>query len=117
MLQQDDPDDYVIATGESHSVREFLEEAFGYAGLDWNEHVQTDPRYFRPIEVEHLQGNPAKAMERLGWRPRVKFRELVRMMVDADLKDLEELRYCQDVIRKLSGNRHGTEGGEKGGKL
>ena len=115
MLQQDEPDDYVIATGESHSVREFLEEAFGYAGLDWKEHVQTDPRYFRPIEVEDLRGDPTKAMDRLGWKPRVKFRELVKMMVDADMKDLEGLKHCQDVIRKLSGNREGAGVGKKEG--
>jgi GDPmannose 4,6-dehydratase len=83
--QQETPDDYVVATGESHSVREFLEAAFGYAGLDWREHVVVDPRYFRPAEVDFLQGDPAKARARLGWRPQVGFQELVRMMVDADM--------------------------------
>lgn len=86
MLQQDEPDDYVIATGEMHSVREFAEEAFSYLGLDWGEHVQIDPRYFRPTEVDDLQGDPTKARERLGWQPRVCFKELVKMMVDEDLE-------------------------------
>src|SRR3990170_4653284 len=76
MLQQPEPDDYVIATGESHSVREFLEEAFGHVGLDWREYVETDVRYFRPAEVDHLQGDAAKARERLGGRPRGTFKEL-----------------------------------------
>jgi len=86
MLQQPEPDDYVIATGESHSVREFLEEACALAGLDWRQHVEVDPRYFRPTEVEHLQGDAAKARARLGWAPRVGFRELVKMMVEADME-------------------------------
>ena len=84
MLQQEEPDDYVLATGETHSVQEFLEAAFTYAGLDWREYVQIDPRYFRPAEVDLLIGNYAKAKERLGWEPTVRFQELVRMMVDAD---------------------------------
>jgi GDPmannose 4,6-dehydratase len=84
MLQQDAPDDYVLATGETHSVQEFLEEAFTYAGLDWRDYVQTDPRYFRPAEVDLLMGDYAKAKATLGWEPKVRFHELVRMMVDAD---------------------------------
>jgi GDPmannose 4,6-dehydratase len=84
MLQQDAPDDYVVATGESHSVREFLERAFDYAGLDWQKHVEIDPRYFRPSEVDHLQGDASKALLRLGWTPKVSFTELVHMMVDQD---------------------------------
>jgi GDPmannose 4,6-dehydratase len=84
MLQADEPDDYVLATGETHSVREFLAEAFGYAGLDWNEYVVIDPRYFRPAEVDHLIGDYSRARERLGWEPTVRFEELVRMMVDHD---------------------------------
>ncbi|MHB1097263.1 MAG: GDP-mannose 4,6-dehydratase [Gemmatimonadaceae bacterium] len=84
MLQQDVPDDYVIATGESHSVAEFLEEAFQYVGLDWREHVKIDPRYYRPAEVDALQGDASKARRALGWQPRVTFKSLVRMMVDAD---------------------------------
>ncbi len=84
MLQQPEADDYVIATGETHSVREFLEAAFSYAGLDWQKHVEIDPRYFRPAEVDLLVGDATKARERLGWEPRVRFEELVRRMVDAD---------------------------------
>ena len=84
MLQQDEPDDYVLATGETHSVQDFLEEAFTYAGLDWRDYVQTDPRYFRPAEVDVLLGDYAKAKAKFGWEPTVRFQELVRMMVDAD---------------------------------
>jgi GDPmannose 4,6-dehydratase len=84
MLQVDEPDDYVLATGETHSVQEFLDEAFGYAGLEWREYVTTDPRYLRPAEVDVLLGDYTKARERLGWEPSVRFHDLVRMMVDAD---------------------------------
>ncbi len=84
MLQQDVPDDYVIATGESHSVEEFLAAAAAHAGVDWKPRVETDPRYFRPTEVDHLLGDASKARDRLGWRPKVGFQELVRMMVDHD---------------------------------
>jgi GDPmannose 4,6-dehydratase len=86
MLQQSEPDEYVVATGESHSVREFAEEAFGYLGLDWQEHVVSDPQYFRPLEVEFLKGDSRKAREKLGWRPSTSFTELVRLMVDSDLR-------------------------------
>ncbi len=86
MLQQEKPNDYVLGTGESHSVQEFLEEAFDYAGLDWKERVKIDQRYFRPTEVEVLVANPAKAKKELGWNPKVTFRELVRIMVDADME-------------------------------
>ena len=85
MLQRDTPDDYVVATGETHSVREFLEEAFSYAGLDWREHVVVDPKFFRPAEVDVLLGDATKARTLLGWKPRMDFRSLVRGMVDADL--------------------------------
>jgi GDPmannose 4,6-dehydratase len=85
MLQQPTPDDYVVATGETHSVKEFLEEAFGYLELDWQKYVKVDPKYFRPAEVDLLLGDPGKAKRVLGWEPRVGFRQLVRMMVDADL--------------------------------
>jgi GDPmannose 4,6-dehydratase len=105
MLQQEEPDDYVVATGESHSVEEFLEEAFGYVGLDWRRYVEIDPRYFRPTDVDFLQGDASKAKGKLGWEPRVRFKELVRIMVDADLRNLEEMKQCQDVIRKLSNNK------------
>jgi GDPmannose 4,6-dehydratase len=86
ILQRDQPDDYVVATGETHSVREFLEEAFGYAGLDWQQYVVVDPKYFRPAEVDFLLGDPRKAQTVLGWKPRVSFEELVRLMVDADME-------------------------------
>jgi GDPmannose 4,6-dehydratase len=86
MLQQERPDDYVVATGETHSVREFLQEAFEYAGLDWKDYVVVDQKYFRPAEVDLLLGNPGKARTALGWTPRVTFKELVRLMVDADME-------------------------------
>jgi GDPmannose 4,6-dehydratase len=86
MLQRDQPDDYVVATGETHSVREFLEEAFACVGLDWKDHVVVDPRFFRPAEVDALLGDPTKAKTLLGWKPRVDFKGLVRMMVEADLE-------------------------------
>jgi GDPmannose 4,6-dehydratase len=88
MLQVDKPDDYVIATGESHTVREFLDLAFGHLDLDWKKHVEIDPRYFRPTEVAELRGDMSKARRILGWEPRVKFPELVKMMVEADLAAL-----------------------------
>lgn len=90
MLQQEEPDDYVIATGESHSVREFLDEAFSYGGLDWHDYVEIDPVYFRPTEIDELIGDSSKAREKLGWQPRVGFRELVRMMVDADMAQVQQ---------------------------
>jgi GDPmannose 4,6-dehydratase len=89
MLQQDEPDDYVIATGETHSVREFLHEAFSYVDLDWCEYVEIDPRYLRPAEVDLLVGDASKAKSKLGWEPKVTFRELVRLMVDDDIAQLE----------------------------
>lgn len=102
MLQQDDPQDFVIATGQSHSVREFLEEAFSYADLDWKEYVEIDPRYFRPTEVELLLGDAGRAQKILGWKPEVGFKELIRLMVDADIKALEEMKQCQDIIQKIT---------------
>jgi GDPmannose 4,6-dehydratase len=86
MLQQDAPDDYVVATGETHSVREFLDEVFGRLELDWHAHVEIDARYFRPAEVDLLLGDATKAREQLGWRPKVTFTELARMMTESDLK-------------------------------
>jgi GDPmannose 4,6-dehydratase len=86
MLQQDAPDDYVVATGEAYSVREFAEKAFSLAGLDWETHVAFDPRYLRPAEVDHLLGDPTKATERLAWKPKVSFENLVKMMVEHDLE-------------------------------
>jgi GDPmannose 4,6-dehydratase len=85
MLQQDKPDDYVVATNETHSVKEFCQEAFGLLGLDWEKYVKYDQRYERPAEVELLIGDPAKARKQLGWEPKVKFKELVKIMVDHDL--------------------------------
>jgi GDPmannose 4,6-dehydratase len=86
MLQQDRPDDYVVATGKTRTVREFLEAAFGYVGLNWKDHVVVDEKYFRPAEVDVLLGDAGKTRSALGWEPRVSFEELVRLMVDADLK-------------------------------
>src|SRR6266850_2736623 len=91
MLQQDKPDDYVIATGETHSVRDFLNEAFGSLDLDWNKYVEIDPRYYRPTEVDLLLGDATKAKRQLGWQPKVRFTELVRMMVEADFRE-EKIR-------------------------
>jgi GDPmannose 4,6-dehydratase len=88
MLQLDKPDDFVIATGETHSVREFLEEAFAYVGLDWKSYVELDPRYIRPTEVDILQGDSSKAREAFGWRPKTDFKSLVHLMIDADRKIL-----------------------------
>jgi GDPmannose 4,6-dehydratase len=135
MLQQDNPEDYVIATGETHSVREFVSPAFAHAGIEieWRGRgadekgvvrsfasnpqpltsnlkvgdmlIEIDPRYFRPLEVEFLQGDASKARRKLGWEPKVKFKELVKIMVEADIKNLEEMKQCQDVIRKLSNNK------------
>jgi GDPmannose 4,6-dehydratase len=85
MLQQDEGDDYVLGTGETHTVREFVETAFSHVGLDWKEHVRHDPRYERPAEVDLLIGDASKAREALGWEPKVKFKELVQIMVDADM--------------------------------
>ncbi len=90
MLQAEEPDDYVVATGEAHSVREALELAFAHAGLDPDEHVEIDPRYFRPSEVDSLLGDATKAREKLAWEPKVRFRELIELMVDADIASLDE---------------------------
>jgi GDPmannose 4,6-dehydratase len=86
ILQQERPDDFVLGTGESHSVREFLEEAFSYVSLDWRDYIKTDPHYYRPTEVDYLLADPAKAKQMLGWEPKVKFHELIKIMVDADLE-------------------------------
>ena len=90
MLQQDEPDDYVVATGETHSVREFLEVAFDHVGLKWEDYVEIDPRYYRPAEVELLVGDYTKAKTKLGWEPKTKFEDLTRLMVDADAKTLQD---------------------------
>lgn len=86
MLQQDEPDDYVIATGRTHSIKDFLQEAFGLVGLDWQKHVGRDKKYYRPSEIDLLIGDYSKAKEKLGWKPKVKFKELVRIMLEMDLK-------------------------------
>jgi GDPmannose 4,6-dehydratase len=88
MLQQEKPDDYVICTGITHSVREFCEAAFGHVGLNYEDYVVQDPRFYRPAEVDLLVGDPAKANKTLNWQPKVSFEELVQMMVDADLRKL-----------------------------
>lgn len=90
MLQQNDPEDYVIASGETHSVKEFVQLAFSHVGLDWEKHVVIDPQFFRPAEVDQLQGDFTKAKKTLGWQPEVSFEALVKMMVDADIKLLEK---------------------------
>ena len=102
MLQEEKPEDLVIGTGESHSVREFMEKAFKYADLDLQSHVKIDPRYFRPAEVDHLQANSNKAKTLLGWKPRVKFDELVKIMVDCDLKfaGLEPIGEGLEILEK-----------------
>ncbi len=87
MLQQDQPDDFVVATGESHSVREWVIAAFECVGLDWEDYVRFDERYMRPAEVDHLLGDPTKAYEKLGWRARTSFKDLVRVMLQADLDE------------------------------
>jgi GDPmannose 4,6-dehydratase len=86
ILQQEQPGDYVLGTGEAHTIREFLDEAFGYIGLDWHEYVKIDPRYFRPTEVDYLMADAACARQQLDWKPRTCFHDLVRIMMDADLE-------------------------------
>ena len=109
MLQQDEPDDYVVATGEYHSVREFLEEVFGYLDLDWQQYVEIDRRYLRPSEVDLLQGDASKAGRVLKWQPKVSFRELARMMTDADLQTAEQERVIEThKERAVAGKSRGT---------
>jgi GDPmannose 4,6-dehydratase len=117
MLQQEKPEDFVIATGEAHSVREFLEEAFAYVNLDWKNYVEIDQRYFRPTEVDFLLGDGSKARTQLGWQPRVTFKELVRIMVDADQEALLQTQQCQDLVRQLEmQNGHNKDQAPKRGK-
>lgn len=108
ILQQDRPDDFAIGTGEAHSVREFLDEAFGYVNLDWHEYVKIDPRYFRPTEVDYLQADASRARKILDWEPRVYFRDLVRVMVDADLEliGMESPGEGQRILEKHHGPWH-----------
>jgi GDPmannose 4,6-dehydratase len=103
MLQQDGPEDYVIATGESHSVQEFLEEAFSYQGLSWKDYVEIDPRYFRPTDVGYLQGDASKARKRLNWQPKVHFKELVKLMVDADLQAMIDVQDHREMMKNALG--------------
>jgi GDPmannose 4,6-dehydratase len=108
MLQEKQPQDYVIGTGESHSVREFVQEAFSYAGLDWRKHVEHDPRYDRPLDVNDLQADPSLARSNLGWEPKVGFHELVRIMVDADLEaaGLTPVGEGKSILRAQFGEWH-----------
>ncbi len=111
MLQQKEPDDYVIATGETHSVKEFVEATFDYLGMDWKRYVKFDPRYCRPAEVDLLIGDSSKAREKLGWHPKVRFDELLKIMVDADLEIAQQEahlnHYCQaNSQRPLLENSH-----------
>lgn len=103
IMQYPEPDDFVIGTGESHSVREFVEEAFAYAGLDLEEHLKIDQKYFRPTEVEELIADSTKARNKLGWEPRVRFRDLVRIMVDADMREagLEPIGEGNEILNKV----------------
>jgi GDPmannose 4,6-dehydratase len=105
MLQADEPDDYVLATGESHTVQEFVEQAFEAAGLDWKKHVEHDDKYLRPTEVDELQGDHSRAKKKLGWKPKVKFAELVKLMVEADLDAVKAGRREFEVVeRHFKGN-------------
>ena len=104
MLQQEKPDDYVIATGETHSVREFLDEVFGHLGLDWHKHVEVDPKYFRPAEVDLLLGDATKAKMELGWTPKVTFKSLAQMMVKADW----EMAKRERLVAESEGKKVGT---------
>jgi len=111
MLQQENAEDYVIGTGETHSVREFLDESFGYVNLDWHEFVKIDPRYYRPTEVDVLQADPTKAINKLGWEPRVFFKDLVRIMVDADIEllGMKSPGEGSTILKKHHGEWHRWE--------
>jgi len=108
MLQQDAPGDYVIGTGEAHSVREFLDEAFGYAGMDWHKYVEIDPKYYRPTEVDYLQADASRARSLIDWQPRIFFSNLVRIMVDADLElaGLQSPGEGQKILEQHHGQWH-----------
>jgi GDPmannose 4,6-dehydratase len=105
MLQQKKADDYVVATGETHSVKEFASEVFGYLGLDWKKSVEQDARYFRPAEVDLLLGDPGKAAKALKWKPKIGFKALVKMMVDADMLLAEQ----ESILRKAGHEVRGSE--------
>jgi GDPmannose 4,6-dehydratase len=104
ILQQDKPDDYVIATGETHSVKEFCEEAFAHVGLDWKKYVEIDKAYYRPAEVDLLIGDASKAKRILGWEPKTRFKDLVKLMVDADLKTLKD--QLDGKVNKVDAYQH-----------
>jgi|SRR5882724_1231609 len=97
MMQAEEPDDFVIATGETHSIREFLDEAFAYLDLDWEEFVEIDPRSYRPAEVDLLLGDASKARRVLGWEPKLGFKELIRLMVDQDLELARQEKATQQI--------------------
>ncbi len=102
MLQQDTPDDYVIATGESHSIREFCEEAFSQVGLDYKDYVKTDKKFMRPVDVNYLLGDPTKAKNILGWKAKTSFKELVKMMVEADMSKYENpMTHSQQFLKHI----------------
>lgn len=107
MLNADEPDDYVVATGETHSVREFIEKTFGYLDLDWQEYVEIDPRYFRPAEVDLLLGDASKARNKLGWEPKVSFEQLVKLMTDHDLVLAKQEAETRALNHVSSANRAG----------
>jgi GDPmannose 4,6-dehydratase len=106
MLQQQEPDDYVIATGVTHSVKELCELAFGYLGLDWRDYVVVDPKLFRPADVDFLVGDFTKARKVLGWEPTVTFEELIKMMLDADLEQLRQ-ESCHRLLSCPTGSGEG----------
>jgi GDPmannose 4,6-dehydratase len=108
MLAQDDPDDFVIGTGEAHSVQEFVEAAFDYAGLDWRAYVQIDPRYFRPTEVDRLRADASKARKQLGWEPKMSFRDVIAVMVDVDMEacDLQPVGQGQRILAEKFSEWH-----------
>ena len=101
-MQLEEPDDFVVATGETHTVREFVQIAFDFVGLDWEKYVEIDPKYFRPNEVDLLQGDASKAERTFGWRPKVKLQDLVKLMVDADIKLLADQIDGRLAARTLS---------------
>jgi len=107
ILQQDNPDDFVLGTGESHSVKEFVKEAFSYVGLNWNKYVEIDQRYFRPTEVENLIANTSKAKRKLNWRPKISFKDLVQIMIDADMRKagLEPIGKGDKILKQKFPNR------------
>ena len=109
MLQQDEPDDYVVATGEAHSVRELLDAAAAQLELDWHDHVEIDPRYLRPTEVDHLLGDPSKVREKLGWSPRVSFQELIRMMIEHDLELARQERTLREAGHSVAWRGRASE--------